>query len=109
MSERNSTPPKNVNADAPLLPAWMTGETAHAPEYWHRLGQLVFRNTAVLLAMMAYCPKGLGGILAWWEPRWSIMFLIFIAAFVVQCVALHRWDQTHLPRKAASAEGSEPV
>ena len=109
MSERNSTPQKNVNADAPLLPAWMTGATAHAPEYWNRLGQLVFRNMAVLLAMMAYCPTGLWGLLALEYPRWSLMALIFIAAFVVQCVALHRWDQTHLPRKTASAEGSEPV
>lgn len=87
----------------------MTGETAHAPEYWHRLGQLVFRNMAVLLAMIAYCPTGLWGLLALEYPRWSLMALIFIAAFVVQCVALHRWDQTHLPRKTASAEGSEPV
>lgn len=109
MPERNSTPQKNVNADAPLLPAWMTGETAHAPEYWHRLGQLVFRNTAVLLVMIADCPTGLWGLLALESPRWSLMALIFIAAFVVQCVALHRWDQIHLPRKTASAEGSEPV
>ncbi len=108
MSEQNPTPQAPAQ-DAPLLPAWMTGETAHAPEYWHRLGLLAFRNMAVLLAMIAYCPTGFWGLLALEYPRWSLMALIFIAVFVLQCVALRRWDKVNLPRKTAPAERGERV
>lgn len=96
-----------AHQEAPLLPAWMTGVTNHVPEYWHRLGQLVFRNMAVLLAMIAYCPTGFWGLLALEYPRWSLMALLFIVAFVVQCVALQRWDKVNLVKSSASLSATD--